>query len=81
MAEDYRSPPSMLPAKIGKAMKETNGKFPIKICQIDQIEIRTENLAAMIKFYSGVLGCDIIQTSAETLTVRLGAGRSLIDLR
>lgn len=62
-------------------MKDTKSKFPLKISELNQIELKTPNLADMIKFYGGILGCDIVQTSVEVLTVRLGAGRSLIDLR
>jgi len=62
-------------------MKKTETNFPITISEIDQLELKTANLPEMIKFYGGILGCKIVQTSVEALTVRMGAGRTLIDLK
>jgi catechol 2,3-dioxygenase-like lactoylglutathione lyase family enzyme len=53
----------------------------IKVVGIDHIVIRARNAAAMIEFYSGVLGCAIERdVSAEMGLTQLRAGLALIDI-
>jgi len=48
---------------------------------IDHIVLRTENIAAMVRFYTKVLGCTVErETRPETGLTQLRAGDSLVDL-
>ena len=53
----------------------------IRVKMIDHIVLRTEQLDAMIDFYSHVLGCPVERTlPARVGLTQLRAGKSLIDL-
>jgi len=52
----------------------------IRIREIDHLVLRVADLAAMIDFYCGVLGCVVERRQDELGLVQLRAGRSLIDL-
>ena len=53
----------------------------IKVRMIDHIVLRTEQLEAMIHFYSQVLGCKVERTLSPSVGLtQLRAGKSLIDL-
>lgn len=53
----------------------------IKPVGIDHIVLRTDNLAAMIGFYTQVLGCTVErQLAPEVGLTQLRAGNALIDL-
>lgn len=53
----------------------------IEVRLIDHIVLRTQNLAAMLQFYSQVLGCRIERRlPAHVGLTQLRAGQSLIDL-
>jgi len=53
----------------------------ISVLGIDHIVIRARNVAAMIDFYAGILGCKVERDlSAEFGLTQLRAGRSLIDI-
>jgi len=53
----------------------------IKVLGIDHIVIRAKNAAAMIGFYTNILGCLVERDmSAEFGLTQLRAGRSLIDI-
>ncbi len=53
----------------------------IKILGLDHIVIRTNNMAAMLNFYCGVLGCTIERELEPAIgLVQLRAGDALIDL-
>lgn len=52
----------------------------INIRDIDHIVLRVVDLAAMLRFYCGVLGCALEREQAELGLTQLRAGRSLIDL-
>ena len=53
----------------------------IKVRMIDHIVLRTEQLEAMIHFYSQVLGCKVERTLPPNVGLtQLRAGKSLIDL-
>ncbi len=53
----------------------------IKIDGLDHIVLRTENLTAMIQFYTEVLNCPIERETPEELGLtQLRAGSSLIDI-
>ena len=53
----------------------------INILGIDHLVIRANNAAAMINFYTNILGCTVErETSAEFGLTQLRAGRALIDI-
>lgn len=53
----------------------------IKVRMIDHIVLRTEQLEAMIHFYSQLLGCKVERTLPPNVGLtQLRAGKSLIDL-
>lgn len=53
----------------------------IKVRLIDHIVLRTQNLEAMLQFYSQVLGCHVERRlPAHVGLTQLRAGQSLIDL-
>ena len=52
-----------------------------EIAAIDHLVLRTENMDAMVDFYSGVLGCAVERdVRAEFGLLQLRAGSGLIDL-
>ena len=51
-----------------------------KIREIDHLVLRVRDLARMLDFYCGALGCTIDRRNDEIGLVQLRAGRSLIDL-
>lgn len=52
----------------------------INIREIDHIVLRVNDLAAMLRFYTQVLGCPLERSQSEIGLYQLRAGRSLIDL-
>lgn len=52
----------------------------IRIREIDHLVLRVVDLALMLRFYCGALGCTIERRSDDIGLVQLRAGRSLIDL-
>lgn len=52
----------------------------IRIREIDHLVLRVRELAPMLDFYCGVLGCTVARQQDEIGLVQLRAGRSLIDL-
>lgn len=52
----------------------------IEVKAIDHVVLRTSNIDAMIKFYSGVLNCPLERELEELGLVQLRAGSALIDL-
>ncbi len=53
----------------------------LEVAGIDHIVLRTNNLQAMLNFYSGILGCKVErETSPELGLTQLRAGNALIDL-
>ncbi|MGH6627446.1 MAG: VOC family protein [Burkholderiaceae bacterium] len=52
----------------------------IQIREIDHLVLRVVDLEAMIRFYSGLLGCSVERRQDELGLVQLRAGRSLLDL-
>lgn len=53
----------------------------IRVLGIDHIVIRARDAAAMIDFYTGILGCNVERDlSAEFGLTQLRAGRALIDI-
>ena len=53
----------------------------LEVAGIDHIVLRTNNLQAMLNFYSGILGCEVErETSSEMGLTQLRAGNALIDL-
>lgn len=52
----------------------------ISIREIDHIVLRVVDLAAMLEFYCGALGCPVEKRQDEIGLVQLRAGSSLIDL-
>ena len=52
----------------------------IRIRHIDHVVLRVRDLEAMLRFYTGVLGCTLERTQEKLGLVQLRAGRSLIDL-
>jgi len=53
----------------------------ISVLGIDHIVLRAKNVAAMIDFYTSILGCTVERDmSAEFGLTQLRAGRSLIDI-
>lgn len=53
---------------------------PINISHIDHIVLRVNDLAKMIAFYQGVLGCRLERGPGKNGLAQLRAGLSLIDL-
>jgi len=52
-----------------------------EVAGIDHIVLRTTKLQAMLKFYTGILGCVVErETSPKTGLTQLRAGNALIDL-
>ena len=52
-----------------------------EIAAIDHIVLRTDNMDAMLAFYTGVLGCPVErETSPDVGLVQLRAGSALIDI-
>jgi catechol 2,3-dioxygenase-like lactoylglutathione lyase family enzyme len=52
----------------------------IKVREIDHIVLRVSDLAAMLRFYTGVLGCPLEKVQESIGLWQVRAGRSLIDL-
>ena len=52
----------------------------ITISHLDHVVLRVTNLAAMMDFYSGVLGCPVEKVQADIGLYQLRAGSALIDL-
>ncbi|MYM22310.1 VOC family protein [Duganella sp. FT135W] len=52
----------------------------ISIREIDHVVLRVVDLAAMLDFYCGALGCPVQRRQDEIGLVQLRAGSSLIDL-
>ena len=52
----------------------------IQIREIDHVVLRVTDLAEMLAFYCGVLGCGVDSRQDDIGLVQLRAGRSLIDL-
>jgi catechol 2,3-dioxygenase-like lactoylglutathione lyase family enzyme len=52
----------------------------LKISHIDHIVLRVVDIDAMLRFYTGVLGCSLERTQEGPGLYQLRAGRSLIDL-
>lgn len=52
----------------------------IKIRELDHVVLRVVDLDAMLRFYSGVLGCPVERREEALGLVQLRAGRSLVDL-
>lgn len=52
----------------------------ISVREIDHIVLRVGDLAAMMAFYGGALGCPVEKRQDELGLVQLRAGSSLIDL-
>jgi catechol 2,3-dioxygenase-like lactoylglutathione lyase family enzyme len=53
---------------------------PFAIGGLDHIVLRVKDLAAMLRFYTDVLGCTLERTQDEIGLYQLRAGASLIDL-
>jgi catechol 2,3-dioxygenase-like lactoylglutathione lyase family enzyme len=52
----------------------------IAISNLDHVVLRVRNLAAMLDFYAGVLGCPVEKVQADIGLYQLRAGSALIDL-
>ena len=52
----------------------------ITISHLDHIVLRVKNLAAMMDFYGGVLGCPVEKVQEDIGLYQLRAGSALIDL-
>jgi catechol 2,3-dioxygenase-like lactoylglutathione lyase family enzyme len=52
----------------------------ITISHLDHVVLRVTNLAAMMDFYCGVLGCPVEKVQADIGLYQLRAGSALIDL-
>nr|WP_294520515.1 VOC family protein [uncultured Rhodopila sp.] len=52
----------------------------ITISHLDHVVLRVTNLAAMMDFYTGVLGCPVEKVQADIGLYQLRAGSALIDL-
>ncbi len=52
----------------------------IRIAGIDHLVLRAADLEAMLRFYTGVLGCRVERRVDELGLVQLRAGAALIDL-
>jgi glyoxylase I family protein len=52
----------------------------IRIRQIDHVVLRVRDLQAMLRFYTGVLGCTLDRARDDLGLYHLRAGSSLIDL-
>ena len=52
----------------------------ITISHLDHVVLRVTNLAAMMDFYSGVLGCPVEKVQEDIGLYQLRAGSALIDL-
>jgi catechol 2,3-dioxygenase-like lactoylglutathione lyase family enzyme len=52
----------------------------LNIRDIDHLVLRVADLDAMLRFYSGALGCSVERRRDDIGLVQLRAGRSLIDL-
>lgn len=52
----------------------------MQIVGIDHVVLRVNDLEAMIRFYEGVLGCEVVHRQDRIGLVHLRAGSSLIDL-
>lgn len=52
----------------------------IHIREIDHLVLRVVDLASMLRFYCGALGCSVERRNDDIGLVQLRAGRSLIDL-
>jgi catechol 2,3-dioxygenase-like lactoylglutathione lyase family enzyme len=52
----------------------------IRISHLDHVVLRVTNLAAMMDFYGGVLGCPVEKVQADIGLYQLRAGSALIDL-
>lgn len=52
----------------------------IRIRQLDHIVLRVRDLQAMLRFYTGVLGCTLERSRDDLGLYHLRAGASLIDL-
>jgi catechol 2,3-dioxygenase-like lactoylglutathione lyase family enzyme len=53
----------------------------IRVRLIDHIVLRTANMAGMVEFYTGVIGCEVErELPPEVGLVQLRAGQCLIDL-
>lgn len=52
----------------------------ITISRLDHVVLRVTNLAAMMDFYGGVLGCPVEKVQADLGLYQLRAGSALIDL-
>ena len=52
----------------------------ITISHLDHVVLRVTNLAAMLDFYTGVLGCPVEKVQADIGLYQLRAGSALIDL-
>ncbi|MEQ8954972.1 MAG: VOC family protein [Gammaproteobacteria bacterium] len=52
----------------------------LKVLAIDHIVLRTGDMAAMLKFYRDLLGCELERELPELGLKQLRAGSSLIDL-
>ena len=52
----------------------------IQVREIDHVVLRVVNLPAMLRFYCGLLGCQVERRQEAIGLIQLRAGRSLIDL-
>jgi glyoxylase I family protein len=52
----------------------------LKVCGLDHLVLRTRDLAAMERFYVGVLGLTVERRSEQIGMVQLRAGAQLVDL-
>lgn len=66
---------------VSRAQDRRGPEAVIEVLGIDHIVLRTGRLAAMLEFYTGVLGCRVErQNSPELGLTQLRAGDALIDL-
>jgi ribosomal protein S18 acetylase RimI-like enzyme/catechol 2,3-dioxygenase-like lactoylglutathione lyase family enzyme len=52
----------------------------IRIGEIDHLVLRVVDLARMVEFYRGALGCEVVREDLAIGLIQLRAGKSLIDL-
>ena len=52
----------------------------ISVREIDHLVLRVSDVAAMLAFYGGLLGCSVERRQDDIGLIQLRAGRSLIDL-